>query len=172
MTAQWLGNSYAVTVKKTATPVLLWFHSYIGLACVMLSCLGEMVATVGFLRREPQDCNQSLCQKRAPWAPLRLIQPNNKQQITALACRQEQSPRGLRAGETGVFCLSPACAETSPRFEGRIGRFMWRAEFFTPSSVTSKHISGVLIGNVCDQLRNRHFVSLLVIFSISPNDCK
>lgn len=132
MTAQWLGNSYAVTVKKTATPVLLWFHSYIGLACVMLSCLGEMVATVGFLRREPQDCNQSLCQKRAPWAPLRLIQPNNKQQITALACRQEQSPRGLRAGETGVFCLSPACAETSPRFEGRIGRFMWRAEFFTP----------------------------------------
>lgn len=108
MTAQWLGNSYAVTVKKTATPVLLWFHSYIGLACVMLSCLGAMVATVGFLRREPQDCNQSLCQKRAPWAPLRLIQPNNKQQITALACRQEQSPPWATSWRNGGL-LPVAC---------------------------------------------------------------
>lgn len=44
---------------------------------------------------------------------------------------------------------------------------------FSPlSSVTGKHTPGVLIGDVCDQLRNRHFVSLLVILSISPNDCK
>lgn len=62
-----------------------------------------MVATVGFLRGEPQDCNQSLCQKRAPWAPLQLIQPNNKQQITALACRQQRSPHGRGARKRGAL---------------------------------------------------------------------
>lgn len=69
---------------------------------VMLCRRGAIVATVGFLRGEPQDCNQSLCQKRAPWVPLQLIQPNNKQQITALACRQEQSPR-RRARKQGAY---------------------------------------------------------------------
>jgi len=72
---------------------------------VMLSRHGTMVATVGFLRGEPQDCNQSLCQKWAPWLPLQLIQPNNKQQITALAALAgtEPPPPGRGARKRGAF---------------------------------------------------------------------
>lgn len=101
MTAWGLGSSYAVTGKTSYPPPASPSACTLVLP-VMLSRHGTMVATVGFLRGEPQDCNQSLCQKRAPWALLQLIQPNNKQQITALACRQEQSPR-RRARKRGAY---------------------------------------------------------------------
>lgn len=96
MTARGLGSSCAVTGKDPSS--FLAIHSCIGLAFDA----ERNGATVGFLRGKPQDRNQSLCQKRAPWAPLQLIQPNNKQQITALAFRQEQSPRG-QARKRGAY---------------------------------------------------------------------
>lgn len=86
----------------------------------MLSRRGAVVATVGFLRGEPQDCNQSLCQKRAPRARLQLIQPNNKQQITA----QEQSPQ--EPANAGALFLSSAYAGTSPWFKGWTARLAAR----------------------------------------------
>lgn len=88
------GVAFTLSLEKTSQPPLASSSTRTLVLPVMPRRHGAMVATVGFLRGEPQDCNQSLCQKRAPWAPLQLIQPNNKQQITVLACRQEQSPHG------------------------------------------------------------------------------
>lgn len=143
----------------------------------MLSRHGAMVATVGFLRGEPQDCNQSLCQKWAPWASLQLVQPNNKQQITPLACRQEQSPRGRGARKRGAY--SSRLPTQGRHLGSRAGSsfFVWRTEDFDCCSEPSHQLmantpwgaNGECVGSVEKIILTVHCTSLKIFLS---NDCK
>lgn len=149
MTARGLGSSCAVTGKDPSS--FLAIHSCIGLAFDA----ERNGATVGFLRGKPQDRNQSLCQKRAPWAPLQLIQPNNKQQITALAFRQEQSPRG-QARKRGAYSsrLPMQGHHLGSRAGSNFIMVDWNFLFFFPRALppVSGHLE-VLTWNAWDQLR-------------------
>lgn len=122
-------STYAVTGKHRLPPPSSPPACILVLS-VMLCRLSAMVATMGFLRGEPQDCNQSLCQKQAPWARLQLIQPNNKQQITELPCRRQQSPHGCGARKRRAFFLSSTYIWTSHWFMGCVQLFtQWNWQF-------------------------------------------